>query len=63
VTLSVVMAAPSRPEPESVVANLRGPDGKVRQFPLEGGRDAIQAPPQVVLRPGESVTIRWTASK
>jgi hypothetical protein len=46
----------------SVQVNLRGPDGQLRRFPVEGGREAIEYE-QIVLRPGQSVTIRWVAAK
>src|SRR5262249_39358593 len=39
-----------------------GPDGQVRRFPVEGGREAIQVQ-SVTVRAGESVTIRWTPAK
>jgi len=62
VTVSVVLTTSPQAAPEAAYINLRSPDGSVRRFPLEGGRDAIQAP-QVVLRPGEALTIRWTPAK
>jgi hypothetical protein len=62
VAISVV-ATPPQPAQEPVYVNLRGPDGQVRRFPVEGGRAAIQSAPVVVLRPGQSVTIRWVAAR
>jgi hypothetical protein len=56
-----VVVTPAQPKMESVVIGLRGPDGELRRFPLEGGRAAVQAP--IVLRPGQSVTIRWVAAR
>jgi hypothetical protein len=41
--------------------NLRGPDGVVRSFPLEGGPEAIQRR-EVIVRPGESASIQVTAT-
>jgi hypothetical protein len=61
VTVSVVVAPAPRPPEPAFYVNLRGPDGVVRRFPVEGGRAAIQAPPVVVLRPGESVTLHLQA--
>ena len=58
VTLAVVLPTSPQAAPEPVYVYLRGPDGSMRLFPMEGGRDAIWSP-QVVLRPGESLTIRW----
>jgi hypothetical protein len=62
ITVSVVVTSPPRAAAESVYVDLRGPDGQTRHFPLEGGRAAIQSS-QVVLRPGQSVTIQWLAAK
>ena len=50
----VVMLSQAAKKP--VYVNLRGPDGRVRRFLVEGGRAAIEDR-QVVLRPGQSVTI------
>jgi hypothetical protein len=62
VTISFAVTAPGQPATEPVYVDLRGPDGQVRRFPVEGGREAIQYR-QVVLRPGQSVTIQWVAAK
>jgi hypothetical protein len=62
VSITVVAPTQARPAVEPLSVNLRGPDGQVRRFAVEGGRDAIQVR-QVVLRPGTSVTIQWTAAK
>jgi hypothetical protein len=61
-TISVAVATPSQPATAPTYVDLRGPDGQVRRFPVEGGRAAIQYR-QVVLRPGESLTIHWMAAK
>jgi hypothetical protein len=60
--VSIVVAPPAPVAEEPLSVDLRGPDGQIRRFPVEGGRAAIQTT-QVVLRPGESVTIRWVAAK
>jgi hypothetical protein len=62
VTVSVAVT-PARVAPEVFYVNLRGPDGQVRRFPVEGGRAAIQTPEVIVLRPGISVTIRWVVAR
>jgi hypothetical protein len=62
VTVSVAVTPPQSAK-EVVYVNLRGPDGQVRRFPVEGGREAIQSPQVIVLRPGASVTVRWVVSK
>jgi hypothetical protein len=54
--LTVVVKAPPQPAPLAV--NLRGPDGTVRRFPLEGGREAIQSR-EVIVHAGESATFRF----
>jgi hypothetical protein len=62
VTIAVAVVDPTPAAPEAAYINLRGPDGQVRRFAVEGGREAL-ASRVVVLRPGESVTIRLAASK
>jgi hypothetical protein len=61
-SVSVLVTMPVRAAKESVYVDLRGPDGQVRRFPVEGGREAIRYQ-QVVLQPGQSLTIRWAAAK
>jgi hypothetical protein len=60
--VSVLVTMPVRPAKKTVYVDLRGPDGQVRRFPVEGGREAIHYE-QVVLQPGQSLTIRWVAAK
>src|SRR5262249_13352420 len=62
-TVSVAVP-PATPQPAGgpVFVNLRGPDGQVRRFPVEGGAKAIETT-QIVIRPGQSVTIRWRAAR
>jgi hypothetical protein len=43
-------------------AVLRGPDGQTRRFPVEGGRASITYT-QVVVHPGQSVTIYWSPAR
>ncbi|HZY84197.1 MAG TPA: hypothetical protein VFE78_05170 [Gemmataceae bacterium] len=62
VTVAVAVTPPQTAK-EIVYVNLRGPDGQVRRFPVEGGRESIQAPQVIVLRPGATVTVRWVVSK
>jgi hypothetical protein len=59
-SLNVVVTIPAGAlSPEFVT--LQGPDGKVRTFPLEGGREAIVVR-EVTLGPGERLTINLTPS-
>jgi hypothetical protein len=58
-----VAVTPPRAAKEVVYVNLRGPDGVVRRFPVEGGREAIRSSQVIVLRPGASVTVRWVVTK
>jgi hypothetical protein len=58
--MSVVVTVPAQPTTEPVYVDIRGPDGQVRSYEVEGGREAIQYR-QVVVRPGGSVTIRLVA--
>jgi hypothetical protein len=60
--VSVRVSIPGQPAKAPVYVTLRGPDGTMRRFLVEGGREAIQSS-QVVLRPGQSMTIRWVAAK
>jgi hypothetical protein len=62
VTISVVVTAPAQPAKAPAYVDLRGPDGKVRRFPVEGGQAAIQTR-QLVLRAGQSITLVWVAPK
>jgi hypothetical protein len=62
-TFAVVVTAVARLAPEPFYVKLRGPDGQVRRFTVEGGREAIRYQPAVVLRPGQSVTIQWVAAR
>ena len=62
VTLVVVLPTPARAAPETAYVDLRGPDGSVRRIRLEGARDIFQSP-QLVLRPGDSLTLHWRPAK
>src|SRR5262249_34698982 len=62
VTIAVSVAEPPQTATESAYVNLRGPDGQLRRFAVEGGREALSSRVGV-LRPGESVTIRLTAGQ
>ena len=61
-TISVVVATAAQAAPAPVYVDIRGPDGQMRRFPVEGGRTAIQYR-QLLLRPGEMLTIRWSPAK
>lgn len=61
VTISVAVTKPAQPASEQVYVDLRSPDGRRRTFTVEGGPSAIQTQPVLVLRPGQSVTIRLVA--
>ena len=61
ITIGLVVESP-RATAKPFTVGLRGPDGQVRRFAVEGGSEAIQVR-SVTLRPGESVTIRWTPAK
>jgi len=62
VTVSVMIAAPSTSMLEEAYVTLRGPDGQLRRFPVEGGHAAIHYR-QTILHPGESLTVLWTPAK
>jgi hypothetical protein len=58
VSATVAVPQPARP----YYVRLRGPDGKIRRFPVEGGPASIQYT-QVVVRPGQSVTISYAPAR
>ena len=61
--ISIAIAVePPRPAAEPLTDGLRGPDGQVRRFAVEGGPDAIQVR-SVIVRPGQSVTLVWKPAK
>jgi len=62
VTIAVAVTVPTQAAPEPASVTLRGPDGQVRRFAVEGGADALPSR-VVILRPGESLTIPLAARK
>ncbi len=60
VTISLTTTAQAAAEPAYI--SLRGPDGRLRRFPVEGGADEMPSR-IVILHPGESLTLQWTARK
>jgi hypothetical protein len=63
VAVSVAVTPAPQPKQETFYVNLRGPDGQVRRFPVEGGREAIQPAQVIVVRPGLTVTISLRAAR
>jgi hypothetical protein len=63
VAITVAVTKPAQPRPEPVYVDLRGPDGQVRRFAVEGGREVIRTQPVMVLRPGQSVTVQVAVTK
>jgi len=59
VDVNVPNVAPPVSRPTTYVT-IRGPDGEVRRFPLARGVEVQYVRRHVVLRPGESTTIRLT---
>ena len=57
VQVEISMVIPNAAENPPAVVALRGPDGEVRTFRVEGGRDALHSR-VIVVHPGESITIR-----
>jgi hypothetical protein len=61
VTITVTpVQVPATEEP--LVVSIRGLDGSVRRFPVEGGTAAIQTE-QITLRAGQSVTVQLRAAR
>jgi hypothetical protein len=61
-TLLVTVTQPAAARAAAPLAvNLRGPDGLVRSFPVEGGPEAIQRR-EVIVHPGESATVNVTGT-
>jgi hypothetical protein len=61
VTITVVPAN-VQPVEEPLAVSIRGLDGSVRRFAVEGGSTVIQTQ-QIILRAGESVTVQWRAAR
>ena len=59
-TFSVIVKS-AEPSKAPTMVTLRGPDGTVRRFPLEGDVVVLSSP--VVVRPGKTLTIWWMAAK
>jgi hypothetical protein len=57
------VAATAAPRPAALTVSLRGPDGVVRSYPVEGGRASIQPSQEIIVRPGTSATINATAAR
>ena len=57
VTIQIAVATVAEPAAAAAVIKLRGPDGQVRSFPVEGGTEGL-ASRIIILRPGESITLR-----
>ena len=55
----VTVQAPVRVEP--VYVTLRGPDGEVQRYALEGGQESIQTR-TVIVRQGEAASFRFAAA-
>jgi hypothetical protein len=62
VTIALTAVAPTQAPTESAYISLRGPDGQLRRFAVEGGPDAVSSR-VIVLRPGDSLTIQLAAKK
>ena len=62
IVLSVVATKAAQPANERAFVDLRGPDGQVRRFPVEGGPEAIEVS-RLVLRPGQTLTIHLALAK
>jgi len=62
VTISLSLVDPAQAAFETPYITLRGPDGLLRRFALEGGPDEVSSR-VVVLQPGQSLTVRLTANK
>jgi hypothetical protein len=60
-SVSFVVTTPTQPAGQPIYVDLRSPDGRTRRFAVEGGPSAIQSR-QLLLRPGESLTIRLAAA-
>jgi len=60
--MSNVVVSIGEPANKPTVVDIRGPDGKVRSFPVASGNDVIR-PRTIVLHPGDSLTIRFAAAR
>lgn len=62
ITVAVTVPVPTPAASRSLVVDLRGPNGEVRSFAVEGGSAAIESR-TVTVRAGESVTLRIAAAQ
>jgi hypothetical protein len=60
--VQVSITVPAAVAPDTAFAAIRGPDGQLRYFPVEGGRQGLQTR-VIVVRPGESVTVQLPAPR
>jgi hypothetical protein len=57
-SISMTVSAPPAPGAPGFYVTLRSPEGSLRRFEVEGGQAAIHTH-QVIVRAGQSVTVRW----
>jgi hypothetical protein len=60
---SVAVVVSTQPRPAPYYVSIRGLDGQVRRFAVEGSPAAIRTASVIVLRPGASVTLTWVAAR
>jgi hypothetical protein len=63
ISLVTPAAAPQGQQVAPRTVRLRGPDGEVRSYQVEGGPEAIQYVRPVVLRSGQSITITFVTRR
>jgi hypothetical protein len=58
VQVTITLPPTARPlAPQAGAVAIKGPDGTIRHFPVEGGRQTLESR-VIVVRPGERATIR-----
>jgi hypothetical protein len=57
-----VIVSIGEPASKQPLVDIRGPDGKIRSFPVAGGKEVIR-PRTIVLHPGDSLTIQFAGAR
>lgn len=63
IQVTIMLPPTAQPlEPSGATVAIKGPDGKIRNFPVEGGRKTLESR-VIVVHPGERATIRFVVGR